>query len=104
MVYFNDAPLISKKKKEKGNRGGFSSFFPLDGTVPPTEAGGPGPGPGGGKTFAQQFHLAGREGEGRGGATALPGPGRDGAIGLCRLNQGRTGIGQELRFQKAIWF
>lgn len=41
-------------------------------------------------------------GRGRGRGAALPGPDGGGAIGLCRLNQGRTGNGQELTLQKAV--
>lgn len=89
-----------KKKKKKRTREGLFSPFPLDGTVPPIAVARPGPV---WWVFICSVVSLWEPCEGKGG-TALPGPGRDGAIGLCRLNQDRTGTGPELVFQKATWF
>jgi hypothetical protein len=96
-VHFNDSLLIKKQNKNKKAMGDFS-FFPLDGTVSPTAA-------------CQDWRtpwlcslVPPGQAQGRRETAALPGPGQDGTIRLCRLNQGRTENGQELKFQAPIWF
>lgn len=94
MVCFKDALLIKKKKKAMGD---FVS--PLDGAVPPTAAGRDLRQSGGCLFGGSSWPSAAKARV----QAALPGPDGDGEIWLCRLNQSRTGNGQELTFQKATW-
>ena len=69
---------------------------PLDGAVPPTAAGRDLRQSGGCLFGGSSWPSAAKARVG----AALPGPDGDGEIWLCRLNQSRTGNGQELHFKK----